>query len=270
MDQELRRIFRDGSTSYYYSSLFLPSGVKEDVFRLYAFVRTADDFVDSEPQDRQGFYSFREDTERALETGESDRKVIEALLEARENGIEDDWIEAFLDAMEMDLEKSRYETVDETLEYTYGSAEVIGLMMCEILDLDPGAKEPAQLMGRAMQYANFLRGVKEDNGLGRQYLPQEEVERHGLEDLSREEARGNPEKFREFMRAEIDRYRQWSDEARKGLKYIPYRSRVPVDLSSRLYRWTAERIEKRPLRVYEEKVRPSKTRIAYELLRSAV
>ena len=50
--------FRNGSTTYFNSSRFFPETVRRDVFALYGFVRVADNFVDSVPQDADGFYEF--------------------------------------------------------------------------------------------------------------------------------------------------------------------------------------------------------------------
>ena len=51
--------FRQGSKTYFNSTRFFPEPVRSDVFLLYGFVRTADDFVDAVPQDRNGFERFR-------------------------------------------------------------------------------------------------------------------------------------------------------------------------------------------------------------------
>ena len=169
--------------------------------------------------------------------------------------------------MAMDLEKDDYETMDETLDYIYGSAEVIGLMMAKILNLDEESYESAKMLGRSMQFCNFLRDIKEDQeDLGRRYMPKEEMEKHGLETL--EEGEFDPENFRNFMHAQLEKYEEWQREAEKGFKYIPYRTRVPVILSSRLYRWTANRIRESPEVVFEKEVRPSKLRISVELFKS--
>lgn len=265
MDDEIKKIFSENSTSYYYSSLVFPKNIREDVFKLYAYVRTADDLVDDKPQDAEALEEMRKKTFENWEAGESGDKVVDLFLEvARENNFEKEWIEAFLDSMEMDLEKNEYETLDETLDYIRGSAEVIGLMMCAILDLDEEAYGSAEKLGRAMQYCNFIRDIKEDNELGRQYLPKKELEKHGLEGLEEDEI--EKEKFEKFMEGQLDKYWEWQMEAEKGLKHLPYRVRVPVILSSRLYKYTAKKIRERPLVVYEEEVRPSKIRIGYELL----
>lgn len=265
MDSEIRENFRQNSISYYYSSLVFPKDVREDVFKLYTYMRTADDLVDDKPQDPEGLEELRRKTFDNWNEGTSGDKVVDLFLEvARKNDFEKEWIEAFLDSMEKDLEKNEYETLDETLEYIHGSAEVIGLMMCAILDLDEEAYRSAEMLGRAMQYCNFLRDIKEDNELGRQYLPTEELEKFDLKGLKKEEI--EEEKFKEFMENQLEKYWEWQREAEKGLKHLPYRVRVPVILSSRLYKYTAKKIEERPLIVYEREVRPSKIRIGYELI----
>ncbi len=53
-------IFKKASKTYYFSSLLFPKGVKLRVFRLYAFVRRADDYVDNTPQLKNEFLAFRE------------------------------------------------------------------------------------------------------------------------------------------------------------------------------------------------------------------
>ena len=47
----------------------------------------------------------------------------------------------FLHSMEMDTYKSNYENLDELNTYLYGSAEVIGLMMNKVMDINKNADE---------------------------------------------------------------------------------------------------------------------------------
>lgn len=267
MKERTKKIFQENSTSYYYSSLFFPKEVKEDVFKLYAYVRTADDYVDDPPQQPEKLEEMRTKTMENWESGESGDEIVDIFLEvARKNNFEKDWVDAFLNSMQMDVHKSEYETMDETLEYIHGSAEVIGLMMTNILGITQDSHHSAKMLGRSMQYCNFIRDIKEDNELGRQYLPKEELEKHGLDSLEEDEI--DEEKFEDFMNSQVEKYREWQKEAEKGLSYIPYRVRVPVILSSRMYKWTASKIKENPMIVYSEKVRPSKFRIGLELIKS--
>ena len=64
-----------------------------------------------------------------------------------------------------------------------GSAAVIGEMMLPILeppDLD-AARGPARALGEAFQLTNFLRDIDEDLDRGRQYLPQDDLQRFGVD-----------------------------------------------------------------------------------------
>ncbi len=76
-----------------------------------------------------------------------------------------------------------YETWDDLLVYMDGSAAVIGEMMLPILDPpDLVAAQPhARDLGLAFQLTNFLRDIDEDLDRGRQYLPQDDLRRFGVD-----------------------------------------------------------------------------------------
>ena len=46
----LKQIFKKGSNTFYHASHFFDSEKKDDVYKLYAFMRVIDDFIDSSPQ----------------------------------------------------------------------------------------------------------------------------------------------------------------------------------------------------------------------------
>jgi len=182
-----RRIFKQGSKTYFYSSVFFPPDVKEDVFRLYSFVRKADDYVDSVPQQKQEFYRFRELYNRAQEGEKTGDVVIDGFSELMlKRGFDPAWVEAFLNSMEADLYISSYETIDALKVYLYGSAEAVGLMMAKIMGLNDESHIYARLLGRAMQYINFIRDIQEDLTMGRSYFPQVEYRSCGLSSLEPE------------------------------------------------------------------------------------
>jgi len=266
----LSDIFRRGSRTYFRSARFFPEAVRDEVRVLYGFVRTADDFVDRRPQDAEGFAAFRaayaaRRDGRAAAAG----PVIDGFVElAGRRGFDPSWAEAFLDSMAMDLSKKEYENLEETLGYVYGSAEVIGLMMARLMDLETKADPYARLLGRAMQYINFLRDIREDLELGRTYLPRDEMLSRGLGSLEESEARARPEAFRDFMSAQIERYRSWQAEAEKGYASIPRRFLVPIRTAAEMYSWTAGRIAADPFVVYRTKLRPSAARISLRGLRN--
>lgn len=59
LNHQCGTIFKKASKTYFYSSLFFPKKIREQINILYAFVRTADDFVDSIPANSSGFFAFK-------------------------------------------------------------------------------------------------------------------------------------------------------------------------------------------------------------------
>ena len=263
-----KEIFKRGSKTYFNSSRFFPPEARRDVTRLYGFVRKADDFVDEVPQNRAGFERFVADFHRARDGQASGDVIIDSFveLEAR-RGFEYAWTDAFLHSMRLDTEKSRYESLEETLEYIYGSAEVIGLFMARIMQLSSEADHYARMLGRAMQYINFIRDIDEDLQLGRRYLP---LERSGLGELSEEQARRYPHRFAAFVREHLRRYYEWQREAEKGYRYLPHRYLVPIKTAADMYAWTGNVIHREPEVVFRRKVKPGKGRIIRHGMQNAV
>jgi phytoene synthase len=260
--QDLKSIFKKGSRTYFTSSLFFPRPVKEDVVKLYSFVRTADNFVDVVPQQKKEFYEFWKDYRRSRAGEITGNPVIDSFTELeKRKGFASDWVNAFLFSMEMDLNKKEYRTLEETLDYIHGSAEVIGLFMASIMGLAKESFPFARRLGRSMQYINFIRDVAEDNTLDRTYFPQDELREYGLQSLREGDVADERDGFRSFIQAQIRRYWDWQMEAEQGFRYIPRRYLIPIRTASEMYKWTALKIEKNPFIVYKMKVKPSKTRI---------
>lgn len=257
-------IFKKGSKTFYTASMFFPRHVRRDVTRLYAFVRIADDFVDQVPPNKKGFYDLKKKTSEAFKGNfVTDEVVQDFVLLCGEYGIEKKWVDAFLDAMQQDLTKRRYMTFVELEQYMFGSAEVIGLMMARILKLPKKAEKTARFQGKALQLINFIRDVQEDLELKRQYLPQEDLEKFGIQKLS---SRVDEKAFRNLIEFEINRYKIIQSKARAGYSYIPRKVRIPIATAVGLYAWTAEEILKNPMIVFKKKIKPSKWRILKEYL----
>ena len=269
-----KNIFRKGSTTYYFSSIFFPKKIKDDVFRLYSFVRVADDYVDVVPANKKAFLALRKNWEIAITDSQFDtvttdedtiaeRVIKNIVFVVRKYNFDHAWVEAFLDAMQADLEKRTYKTMKDTIWYMYGSAEVIGLMMAKIMGLPDKALPYAKMQGRAMQYINFIRDIQEDNELGRCYFPQDELKKFGLSNVSSKTAHDKPQDFTTFLRAQLKHYDTWQEEADIGMQFIPKRLRVPLQTAVSMYNWTAETIRDNPSIVFEKKVKPQKRQVIW-------
>lgn len=251
-------IFKRGSKTYFYSSLFYPKEVRKDVFILYSFLRKADDYVDSIPQQKEGFYKFKSLYEDSIEGKRTGNIILDSFAElTKRKNFDPTWGKAFLNSMEMDLYKSTYENIDELSTYLYGSSEVVGLFMARILDLPDESLDSARHLGKAMQYLNFIRDIAEDIELKRVYFPQEDLRRFKIHHLEEDYVKSNPEGFKQFIRKQLETYYSWQEKAEEGFKYMPLRCLISIKTASDMYKWTGKRIEKNPFIVYERKVKPT-------------
>jgi 15-cis-phytoene synthase len=264
-----KKIFKKGSKTYYNSSIFFSKKINKDVSILYSYVRTADDLVDSIPQKKDAFFNFKKQTMEALNDNKVENEIIMDFIELfKRKNFEKDWLISFLKAMESDLGKVKMETLEETEDYIYGSAEVIGLFMAKILDLDKESYKYAKLLGKSMQYINFIRDFKEDLLLGRTYLPLEEAKTFNLENLNLTTIEKNKTFFEMFIKKQIDHFYFWDREAREGFKFLSKRNLVPIKTAQDSYLWTAKKIYNDPFIILRKKVKPSKLRIIMYALKN--
>lgn len=277
--EEEQKIFKKGSTTYYFSSRFFPKKLRDDVYRLYSFVRTADDYVDGPDPQPKKLLALEASYKTAIadhafdatahKWDDIDTRVIKHIVRLQHKyKFEKEWVTAFFVSMKQDINPKPMKTLDDSLSYVHGSAEVVGLMMAKILKLPEEAFSASQAQGRAMQWINFIRDIDEDNQLGRCYFPATELKKYGLKDLSRETAEAKPEKFTKFVHEQINRYKKWQAEADKGIHYIPERYRVPVTTAIDMYNWTARQIEKDPMVVFKKKVKPRKRQVIRQVIKN--
>ena len=259
-----RRVQKAHSRTYYFSTRLFPREVRPQVHALYAFMRYADEIVDTPhdlPLDAQ--LSVLEDFEAETMAAVSGEKVPNPVLRAyadtvRTCGIDPTTIAAFFGSMKMDTSVLRYPTYEDLEVYTYGSAAVVGLMMCRVVGVADGKADPhAEALGVAMQLSNFLRDIGEDWRRGRVYLPLEDLAR--FEYTERDLASGVVDgRFVDLMRFQIDRARKLYEIADEGMGYIPRGRRFPVVVARELYAAILDRIEARGYDVFSRRAQVSR------------
>jgi 15-cis-phytoene synthase len=266
-----RKIQKAHSRTYYFSTRLFPAEVRPRVHALYAFMRYADEIVDTPhdlPLDAQ--LSVLEEFEAETMAAVSGEQVPNPVLRAYADtvlacGIEPETITAFMESMKMDTRVFRYQTFSDLEAYTYGSAAVVGLMMCRVVGVAEGkADTHAEALGVAMQLSNFLRDVGEDWRRGRVYLPLEDLAHFGY--TERDLALGVvDERFVALMRFEIDRARRLYEVADGGMDFIPRGKRFPVVVARKLYAAILDRIEAQRYDVFSRRAqvsRPAKLLVA--------
>ncbi|MDX1933764.1 MAG: phytoene/squalene synthase family protein [Capsulimonadales bacterium] len=248
--EHCRLVNKHYGTTYYFSTCFFPKAYRRAVHALYAWVRYPDEWVDNpgdltiaEQCDR--LRQWRDATADAIKTGGSEHPVLAAFADtARRYDIPGSYMRDFLHAMEMDLTVSRYETFEDLQKYTWGSASVVGLMMCHIVGASAEEAVPyATSLGLAMQMTNFLRDVGEDyDRRGRIYLPLEDLRRFGVTE-SDIAGKRITERFKALVRFEAERTREIYAHSDEGFSFIPKPSRLPVRLARLLYARILDKIE---------------------------
>lgn len=248
--------------SFYFAAKFLPKHKRKAVYPIYAFCRHVDDEIDEIGEN---------DEAKAIEAVERWKSNLEEVyfLAKSQSGKDqrsktNDQNQVFLawkdllqnykipknlplelvEGVLMDTKIKRYETFDELYVYCYRVASTVGLMSSEILGYsDKIALEYAEALGIAMQLTNILRDVKEDAAIGRIYLPQEDLRRF---EISEEQIFTNKfdENFREMMKFQIARARDFYAKGEKGIALLEKDTRFTVLLASRIYARILDEIER--------------------------
>ena len=253
---------RAHGVSYYFATRFFPSEMRRAVHALYGFVRYPDQWVDcpdagvSPAIIRDQLDAYERDLIRAVCRQPVSLPPLRAFADVvRRYKIPLRYPLEFLDAMRMDLTRTHYASFEELQTYTWGSASVVGVMMCYILGATQSeALQRAATMGLAMQLTNFLRDVGEDWQRGRVYLPQDELQRFGISE--RQIAQGVlDERWRALMRFQIERCRTLYADAEQGITLLPREAQYPVLLGGRLYARILHAIERNDYDVFRQRAR---------------
>ena len=260
--ERCRALHRYHGRSYYLATRLLPRWKRRHVHALYGFTRYADEIVDTADETAGIVGTARAAGREArlaawsarflggLGGEEVDDPLLPAVLHTiRVFDLDLGDFRKFLASMAMDLTVTRYDTYDDLLGYMEGSAAVIGTMMLPILESsDPAAaREPARQLGLAFQLTNFIRDVDEDLGLGRIYLPAEDLARFGVTPADLHAARaagtaGRP--VRELIAYEVRRARGHYALAAPGVTMLAPASQACIRAAYRLYGGILDEVEK--------------------------
>jgi phytoene synthase len=230
---------RTGRT-FHVATRLLPERVREATYVLYAFFRVADEVVDDpegKPPDEQRAELARI-REAALGRRETDDPVLSAFRSIKDRyDIDDREVEAFMDAMEMDVTVDRYDTYADLEEYLRGSSVAVAYMMLDVMDPEEKerARPHARALGEAFQLTNFLRDVREDIAdYGRIYVPKATLSAHGVTEEQIAAFRYD-EGFAAAVRSELERTERLYRKGVEGIRFLPADCRFGVLLSAVLY-----------------------------------
>lgn len=239
------------SKSFYISAKMLPAQKRWATFALYGFCRYADNLIDN-PRNRsvedliQEVEYLEHEITCAYKSGESEHPVIQPLIYvAQKYHIPMEYPIDLLKGVKMDLTRKRYETFDDLYVFCYRVAGVVGLMMTYVLGYkSDDVFKYAEKLGIAMQLTNILRDVQEDKNMGRIYLPQEDLQRFGLNecDIMDEKMHGQ---LRALMKFQIKRAHRYYSEANKGIHLLNRNTQFAIFSASKIYHGILHKIEAR-------------------------
>jgi squalene synthase HpnC len=204
---------------------FLPKNLRKPVSLLYQFSRTADDIAD------EGEWA---DDERIRKLEEYKNSFSRSLVGKYEN---DFWKELhttiikyaltpkyffdLIQAFEMDCKKKRFKNFDEVLYYCSHSANPVGRIMLEFINIrDVKAKEYSDNICTALQLTNFYQDVSRDILKDRIYIPLDELEQFNI---SPEDIKSNivNEEFRSLIMNQVSRTWKYFEEGRNLIPLLP-------------------------------------------------
>ena len=163
------------------------------------------------------------------------------------------YAEQLIDGVAQDLIPPSYETFADLAAYSYGVASTVGLMSMHIIGYASHDAIPCTIkLGVALQVTNILRDVGDDLRNGRVYLPREDLAEFGID---REElAQGLvSDRWRAFMRFQIERNRRLYREAMPGIAYLNRDGRFAIGAAAELYEGILSEIEASDYNVFSHR-----------------
>jgi phytoene synthase len=183
-------------SSFYAAMRILPREQREAMFHIYSFCRQVDDIADSDgprPERLAALQQWREDID-ALYAGHPPPRVVDYVASVKKFSLQREDFLAIIDGMEMDVPQEIRAPDMATLDlYCDRVASAVGRLSVRVFGLptDDGILL-AHHLGRALQLTNILRDIDEDAGLGRLYLPREELQKCGITSTDPDEVANHP------------------------------------------------------------------------------
>lgn len=245
-DEYCQQKAAQSGSSFYYSFLFLPPERRRAITALYAFCREVDDTVDeiADPQVARTKLNWWRQELGAMHAGNPTHPVTKALLpHLQAYSIENKYLLAIVDGMEMDLNQTRYLDFAGLQRYCWHVASVVGILSASIFgSTQPQTLQYAEKLGLAFQLTNIIRDVGEDARKGRIYLPINELQQFGVTAADILNNR-HSENFEKLMKFQADRAQAMYDTAFALLPKADRRAQRPGLIMAAIYRAILNEIE---------------------------
>ena len=244
-------VLRRNGRSFHWAGQLLSGDQLASAASLYSLCRQIDDLADDAETEAQR-HDAAEQLQRlnqALTQGIRPGEPLRPLYEQAQGLLADDptaqhALRDLIVTVEQDLHPVRIEDHAGLLQYCYGVAGTVGIMMASLLGAGPRARAlPHAIdLGIAMQMTNIARDVLEDAGMGRVYLPATGTA--GALDPERLVAGHGPSRHQAWLG--VQELLGWAERyyasGWQGLGYLPARPRLAIAVAAQLYREIGRRI----------------------------
>jgi squalene synthase HpnC len=268
-----RRLARSHYENFSVASWFLPAGLRQHFFNVYAYCRISDDLGDEvgDPSASLRLLDQWEAELNACYAGSPRHPVFVALAETvRVCDIPKQPFADLLTAFRQDQRVTRYQTFEDLLGYCKNSANPVGhlvLYLCGYRDAERQAW--SDFTCTALQLANFWQDVSVDYGKDRIYLPLEDLQRYGVSENDIAAAKNTPA-FCEMMRFEVERAREWFAKGLPLVGKVDRELAIDLDLFSRGGQEILNAIERQRFSVLGRRPAISKSRKLALVARAAL
>ena len=265
-------VIEKGSSSFAAAAKLFDPATRGRAYMLYAWCRHCDDETDDQelgfdgsqlpPEEgRARVDRLRAETLRALSGEPMDDPIFAGLQRVvADCNMPHRFPMEHLDGFVMDVEGREYRILDDTVEYCYHVAGVVGVMMAYVMGVrDESTLDRATDLGLAFQLTNICRDVVEDAEVGRVYLPLDWLTEAGVpaDQVAAPEHRAGVFEVVRRILFEADRYYQ---SAWLGISQLPPRSAWAVAAANAVYSDIGRLILERGPRSWDTRTSTSKAR----------
>jgi phytoene synthase len=255
-------ITRTQARNFYYGIRLLPEDKRAVLCAVYALARRIDDIGDGDLPVAEKVTALAALRPALRDIDRSRDAVLTAVADAaRRYPIPLDAFGEIVDGVEMDVVGRTYASFDELVTYCRCVAGSVGRLCLGVFGTRSGpadatASAYADGLGIALQQTNILRDIREDLGNGRVYLPQQDLDRFGVE-LRLDERGALVDKdgdLAALIRFSAERANQWYADGLRLVPLLDRRSAASCAAMSGIYSRLLRRIAADPSTVYDRRL----------------
>ena len=268
---QCEQITWEQARNFAYGIRLLPPPKRNALAAVYAYARRIDDIGDGDLPPEEKTRQLEEARQQvkalvatvkgatAAEPLDDNDPVLVALIDTGKRfPIPLEAFEELIDGCLADVNQAKYQTFDDLLYYCRCVAGSIGRLSLGIYGPTNPERQSklADDLGVALQLTNILRDVREDFRNNRIYLPQEDLDKFGIEFAPFGEPEPFPSeamqaRFANLVEFEANRAREWYGSGLRLLATIDRRSAACTGAMAGIYRRLLERIARNPHAVLE-------------------